>query len=172
MPRRRPAPSRRESPPGLPVLPADDPCRGCGACCLHVGWPPFFRARDPRWERLVRKRSDLVEEIKQAESRFGASGGWKRVKGMNPEIPCVWYDHATRRCRHYELRPDACREFEPGEGDCLRFRTRHGVKPTFRTSRANFSTQVLVAIEISVPICASEREKPVCHNPLEGRRFR
>jgi hypothetical protein len=43
---------------------------------------------------------------------------------------------------------------------------------TFRTSRANFSTQPVAAIEISVPICASEREKPVCHKFFEGNRFR
>src|SRR6516162_5236898 len=46
-------------------------------------------------------------------------------------------------------------------GGCLGG-TPHAIRPvsaiqrTFHTSRANFSTQILVAIEISVPICASK----------------
>jgi len=43
---------------------------------------------------------------------------------------------------------------------------------TFRTSRANFSTQVIVAIEISVPICASKHEKLVCRKPFVANKFR
>jgi hypothetical protein len=43
---------------------------------------------------------------------------------------------------------------------------------TFRTSRANSSTQPVAAIEISVPICASEREKSVCHKSFEANMFR
>src|SRR3954447_17398262 len=43
---------------------------------------------------------------------------------------------------------------------------------TFRTSRANFSTQPVAAIELSMPICASEREKSVCHKSFEDNRFR
>src|SRR5262245_8230699 len=43
---------------------------------------------------------------------------------------------------------------------------------TFRTSRANLSTQPLVLIELSVPICASEHERPVCHKSFEATRIR
>jgi hypothetical protein len=59
-----------------------------------------------------------------------------------------------------------------GTLDTLGLEPRVLIYRTFRTSRANFSTQPVAAIEISVPICASEREKPVCHKFFEGNRFR
>jgi Fe-S-cluster containining protein len=38
------------------------------------------------------------------------------------ELPCLWYDEETKRCRHYEHRPEYCREFEVGGEDCLAWR--------------------------------------------------
>jgi hypothetical protein len=102
----------------LPILPADDPCRGCGACCLHLGWPPFYRTRDRHWKRLVRERPDLVAEIERARKRadiYGEHG------------PCIWFDRATRRCRHYDYRPEVCRDYEPGAEDCRLARARHWI---------------------------------------------
>jgi Fe-S-cluster containining protein len=106
----------------LPVLPADDPCRGCGACCLHLVWPPFFRIEDREWMRLGRERPELVAEIEIDRIR-------RRQFGLGGEYvaPCHWYDLATRRCRHYEYRPAVCRDFEPGEEDCRCFRAEHGI---------------------------------------------
>jgi Fe-S-cluster containining protein len=107
----------------LPVLPAEDPCRGCGACCLHLGWPPFLQRfagwkGEPAWNRLVKERPDLADEIvrlSKAATHNGDHG------------PCVWFDAETRRCRHYERRPRICRDFEPGEEDCLRFRKEYEI---------------------------------------------
>jgi uncharacterized protein len=36
-----------------------------------------------------------------------------------PESPCLWFDPATARCRHYRFRPDACREFEINSPSCV-----------------------------------------------------
>jgi Fe-S-cluster containining protein len=110
----------------LPVLPADDPCRGCGACCLHVGWPPFLRRvqgfdGEPAWNRLVRERPDLVDEI------LLVSQAAVDASGFGPYGPCVWFDAETRRCRHYELRGKICRDFEPGSEDCLSVRKEYKV---------------------------------------------
>lgn len=33
--------------------------------------------------------------------------------------PCGFFDLATRKCRHYEHRPDICIDFEMGSDDCL-----------------------------------------------------
>lgn len=33
-------------------------------------------------------------------------------------LPCVWFDLRTRRCRHYDQRPSACRRFEIGTDLC------------------------------------------------------
>jgi Fe-S-cluster containining protein len=119
---------RRMSLPELPVLPADDPCRGCGACCLHVGWPPFvhYGGGSGEWERLKRVRPELAEEIDRVIEEASIYG---------EEGPCIWFDPASRRCRHYELRPKACRDFEPGEEDCRRFRAEHGIDSDFPPAR-------------------------------------
>jgi Fe-S-cluster containining protein len=44
-----------------------------------------------------------------------------------PEAPCVWFDPATARCRHYDLRPDACRAFEINSGPCHASRAKWNV---------------------------------------------
>ncbi len=35
-------------------------------------------------------------------------------------IPCLWYDEESKRCRHYEYRPEVCRTaIQPGDDVCL-----------------------------------------------------
>jgi len=46
---------------------------------------------------------------------------------LNDDTPCLWYDEATRRCRHYEHRPTTCREFKIGCEGCLSHRERCGI---------------------------------------------
>jgi Fe-S-cluster containining protein len=44
------------------------------------------------------------------------------------EVPCLWLDEATGRCRHYEFRPEACRVvLEPGDELCMQFRAAEGL---------------------------------------------
>lgn len=33
--------------------------------------------------------------------------------------PCLWFDELTRKCKHYEYRPQTCRDFDPGCDVCL-----------------------------------------------------
>lgn len=100
----------------LPVL----DCADCGACCLHVGHPPFLRfARgdraDPYWAalppELQREVSDHIDNLQDHDM------------GQ----PCIWLDLQTRRCRHYEHRPQQCRDFEVGNYHCLRLRATIGL---------------------------------------------
>jgi uncharacterized protein len=84
----------------LPIL----SCERCGACCREVGLPPFTGLdgdEPPRWLEW-----DADYHIDRQDRR----------------LPCLWYDAATGRCRHYEYRPEACREFEMGSADCLEHR--------------------------------------------------
>jgi Fe-S-cluster containining protein len=112
----------------LPILPPDDPCRGCGACCRHLGWPPFLlygelygpEMSEEAWEHLEQEHPQLAQEIQLARERC-------RFKREGEMGPCSWYDPETRRCKHHELRPQICRDFEPGSEDCLRFRAEHGI---------------------------------------------
>jgi Fe-S-cluster containining protein len=40
---------------------------------------------------------------------------------------CLWLDMETRRCRHYEWRPNCCRDFLLGDGACLSWRKQFGI---------------------------------------------
>ena len=106
-------------------LPVIGSCDGCGACCLVVTSPPFYRIFDgggeDAWERLGWDRPDLRAEILAAERGRGESGA------PSYGTPCLWYDPTTAACRHYEFRPRACRAFALGGGDCRDARRRAGV---------------------------------------------
>lgn len=106
-------------------LPLVSSCEGCGACCAVVVSPPFYRVFDgdgeDAWERLRRDRPDLVAEVLDHERR-------RREEGCPSHgDPCLWYDPASRLCRHHDLRPRLCRAFEVGGVDCLDARRRAGV---------------------------------------------
>jgi Fe-S-cluster containining protein len=106
-------------------LPLIASCDGCGACCRVVTSPPFVRVFDgdgeDAWERLRRERPDLVAEI-LADGRARRAAG-----GPSYGTPCLWYDAATARCRHYDHRPRACRAFAVGGDDCRDARRRAGI---------------------------------------------
>jgi Fe-S-cluster containining protein len=106
-------------------LPVIDSCHACGACCLTVTQPPFYRIFDDdgedAWERLKRESPSLVAEL-IADYRSRRAAGRPSYG-----TPCIWFDEPTRQCRHYEFRPRACREFEIGSTDCHDARRRAGV---------------------------------------------
>lgn len=113
------------SPRTLPII---ESCEGCGACCLVVTHPPFYRLLDESgedaWERLKWDRPDLLAEF-LADARARKASG-----GPFYGTPCIWFDVQTRRCRHYEYRPRACRQFELGSQDCRDARRRAGMERT------------------------------------------
>src|SRR5215469_18970067 len=85
----------------LPVI----ECKGCGACCENMGYPPFLRYKGPRlpaepaWKSLPRRlKREVLATMKK----------WPLAHG-----PCIWLTHEGE-CRHYQYRPQVCREFEPG----------------------------------------------------------
>lgn len=90
-------------------------CEGCGACCLHMGLPPY--AED--------EVSLLRENLPKVYSDFVAVEATRllqlRVTGVD-HVPCGFFDHVTRRCRHHEYLPDICSRFEVGEPSCMEYR--------------------------------------------------
>jgi Fe-S-cluster containining protein len=106
-------------------LPIIESCEGCGACCRVVTLPPFVRVvggeGEEAWERLRWDRPDLRSEILDSDAAR------KAVGAPSFGTPCLWYDAATGRCRHYEFRPKACRSFEVGSIDCRDARRRAGI---------------------------------------------
>lgn len=106
-------------------LPVIDSCDDCGACCQVVTRPPFRthfgESGEATWERLKHDRPDLVAEL-LADERA------RRTRGEpSYGTPCLWYDPTTRRCRHYDHRPQACRDFAIGSTDCRDARRRAGI---------------------------------------------
>lgn len=105
----------------LPTIQPPTTCNDCGACCLHMGYPPFIGMYDydaahgdEEWLALPREMA--------LECRQGAVDG----RG-DKELPCIWLDLETKRCRNYSQRPRVCREFEIGESACIVFRIERGI---------------------------------------------
>ena len=84
------------APANLPVI---ESCDNCGACCQVVTRPPFYHVfedlGEEAWDRLERRRPDLVAELHADYQARRASGG--PFYGT----PCIWFDPETLRCRHY-----------------------------------------------------------------------
>lgn len=102
-------------------------CRGCGACCLHLGTPPagYPEYASPSFSGVPFMGEDadykiwltMPEEVKQLLRDKYAS------EYDQDEGPCLFFDTELLTCKHYEYRPEACREAViPGDESCLAFR--------------------------------------------------
>jgi len=86
------------------TLPTIESCDDCGACCLRTPIPPFAPGEETSRGVTEAQRKPIRERI-AADEHFS-------------DLPCVWFDLRSRRCHHYEQRPDACRRFEIGSDLC------------------------------------------------------
>jgi len=86
-------------------------CDGCGVCCREQNIPPYLDEID--FIPLA-----LQKEVIEARKHEAELAG----------KPCIWWDQATRKCRHHEDRPNICREYEVGGELCLETRARFGVE--------------------------------------------
>jgi Fe-S-cluster containining protein len=110
----------------LPLLTADD-CRGCGACCRHVGHPMFMRhlpaesAADYASDRRSPGRSERAWVLLPIHLKQEFLAYLEQTGGGNDDgEPCYWLD-PDGTCRHYEHRPRVCEWFEVGGEACRRF---------------------------------------------------
>lgn len=94
-------------------------CDGCGLCCEGIGSPVLLYASRPEWEaRHPFRPAGLPDElIREIDTQFAGL-----VRGQEPQERCLWFDLETRRCRHYEWRPQFCRDYELGGTACLNLR--------------------------------------------------
>ena len=100
----------------LPILNCDD----CGACCMSIGHPHFWRTAtgdkaDPHWAAMPQSLRDEVNQYVDG------------LDDVDIGQPCIWLDLETKKCRHYEHRPQMCRDFEIGNEHCLRMRVSQGI---------------------------------------------
>ncbi len=91
-------------------------CDGCGLCCEGTGSPVLLYQSLPHHQGPHPHRPDglpqpLIDEID--EHFLGLA------RGQEPIDECLWYDAESRRCRHYEWRPQICRDFELAGTACL-----------------------------------------------------
>lgn len=101
------------------TLPLIESCDGCGACCIEMCSPPFLGPEDPEyWELPAELRDDYDRGMNQRDA-----DGW-------PDgVPCFWLDQTTKKCRHYEYRPDICRNgLQRNDEACLAWREQYGPK--------------------------------------------
>lgn len=101
-------------------------CDDCGACCLNVGNPPFLLDMKNGTLRGVGgsdSRADFHRLLEAPiEARIAYATNLESTTG-----PCSWFDKGTRRCRHYDFRPDICRTFEIGGKWCSELRLIHQI---------------------------------------------
>ena len=94
-------------------------CSGCGACCLHVGHPMYFKGSASSPAETAWR--DLPQDLKREHNEY--------LQAITDDYgqPCYWLDLATRTCKQYEHRPQVCRDLETGSADCLRLRQVQGI---------------------------------------------
>lgn len=125
-------------------LPIVTNCDNCGVCCMHMGTPPMFAAafppdghQVPEWFigcddwRIIQSMPEAVR-AELAEYYRRVDAGEIEDRTARDDMPCLWFDLATRRCRHHEHRPTICREFEIGSEDCVRMRAERGIAEAAR----------------------------------------
>ena len=80
-------------------LPIIDSCDDCGACCMGMCSPPFITKDDPEYKALP-------GDVKASYDR-GMEG--REAANWVDNVPCFWLNLETRKCTHYEHRPEVCR---------------------------------------------------------------
>ena len=109
-------------------------CRGCGVCCLHMGYPAFnLPLEELRGEQAATKTAELPVRSQDrvrwnqlpASLRAELQAHIREYRAPKPgqlDLACIWLDPTTRVCKHHEHRPQICRDFEIGSAPCLEWR--------------------------------------------------
>jgi Fe-S-cluster containining protein len=102
-------------------------CTDCGACCTsQAALPTCLVAKHAGNFSVKPLPSALRKELEATVKRFMIEG-WPA-----DGTPCIWYDAETKKCRHYEYRPDVCHDLEVGSPGCLRWRRELGISKAKR----------------------------------------
>lgn len=75
---------------------------------------------------------EAMDAIKVGKLEVAAEVIYETAKKTRcAEVPCLWFDTETKRCRHYEYRPETCRDPDvmfPGNEACRATRRHFGIK--------------------------------------------
>jgi Fe-S-cluster containining protein len=94
-------------------LPLIESCDDCAACCMRTPIPPFQPGEEAQRD-VPQSLLQPIQERIAADQHFDL-------------LPCVWLNLETRRCSHYDLRPQACRDFEINSTLCQLSRWDEGI---------------------------------------------
>lgn len=108
---------------GLTTITKAD-CKGCGACCRHMGHPTFIRTVGTSWKGYPRTKDDDIWNNMPRRLQAEVSAYLDGRKGDDYGLPCIWLT-PEGTCKNYQHRPEVCRDFEPGNDACLEFRKEH-----------------------------------------------
>lgn len=112
-------------------LPVIESCNNCGACCTGMNSPPFIGREDPEYIALPAE----VKASFEAGMRKREEEGWPDM------VPCFWLDVETRKCIHYEHRPDICRNgLERNDKGCHKWREDFDLAAAFHLARGSRGT--------------------------------
>ncbi len=81
-------------------------CTGCGDCC--TGAPGYVWLTEEETRALAEAGGVTPEQF---EASFGRRIGRRRSLIEMPNGDCVFFDHVSRRCQIYLLRPRQCRTY-------------------------------------------------------------
>jgi Fe-S-cluster containining protein len=81
-------------------------CTGCGDCC--TGEPGYVWVTAEEIRVLADARSVTPEDF---EASFVRRVGRRKSLIERPNGDCVFFDHESRRCQIYALRPRQCRTY-------------------------------------------------------------
>ena len=110
------------------TLPQVKDCSDCGACCTgQAALPIHLVGEHFRLRPVKRLLPELAAELMAAAKRF-------QRDGFPPDdSACICYDTETKRCKHYEHRPELCRDgVKPDDDACHRSRRLLGIEGTAR----------------------------------------
>ncbi len=114
-------------------LPTIASCDGCGACCTGQAALPIHLVNEHSGITPVRKLPGwLADELRALTKKYMA-------EEFPPDgSPCIWYDAETKKCRHYNYRPELCRDgVLVGDDACRRWRRTCGIDPAVRYGLKN-----------------------------------
>jgi len=81
-------------------------CTGCGDCC--TGAPGYVWPTEEEIRALAEAGGATPEQF---ETSFVRRVGRRKSLIEMPNGDCVFFDHASRRCQIYLLRPRQCRTY-------------------------------------------------------------
>lgn len=113
----------------LPIL----NCDNCGACCMEQESPPGYLIILSFGDEAAFSAADLARYKAmppEALTQLKTYAEHLREHQSHPNDGiCIWFNEETRKCNHYDLRPDVCRtEVECGDYSCLNWRDYYDVK--------------------------------------------